>query len=197
MVNGALSNSAQVTVVTASTTDSKGVVTPTPIAGVVLSGPAGIAVDGASDLFIADTGNNRIVAVPYTSQGLNVSAATAPSTSLSGPLAVIVTPAGNLYVANSGVGQIEEIFYPLYQSAQQLVAVGFGNPTGLAIDASGSLFVADQGNSDIVRIPNVSGSLEPNDEVEAGIGAGGALRRSTGPVWGTSMSPTARGLRLT
>jgi sugar lactone lactonase YvrE len=156
MVNGSLSNSAQT-------------ILSTTLAGTALSGPAAVAVDGAGDLFIADTGNNRIVAVPFNGT-LNVSAATALGSSFSGPLAMAVDPIGNLYVANSGVGQIEKILYPLYQPTQQLVAVGFGNPTGLAVDASGSLFVADYINGDVERIPNVSGSLEPNSLVEAGIG---------------------------
>ena len=167
MVSGALSNSAQITVVAAK--NSSG--TATPIAGAALSAPAGVAVDGAGDLFIADTGNNRIVGVPYNGT-LNTSAAVAIGSSLSGPLAVVANASGELYVADSGAGQIYEIFSPLAQPSQQLVAVGFGNPTGLALDASGSLFVADYANGDVVRIPNISGSLEPNDQVEAGIGVG-------------------------
>jgi sugar lactone lactonase YvrE len=156
MVNGSLSNSAQTVLSTA-------------LAGTMLSGPAAVSVDGAGDLFIADTGNNRIVAIPFNGT-LNVPAAITIGSSFSGPLALAVDLIGNLYVANSGVGQIDKILYPLYQPAQQLVAVGFGNPTGLAVDASGSLFVADYVNGDVVRVPNVSGSLEPIAEVEAGIG---------------------------
>lgn len=166
MVNGALSNSAQVTLVAAE--NSSGAAT--PIAGAALSAPASIAVDGAGNLFIADTGNNRVVAIPYSNGSWNLSAAAVAASSLSGPLAVTVDSTGNLYVANSGVGQIDEVFYPLTQPTLQLVAVGFGNPTGLALDASGSLFVADNADGAVERIPNVSGSLDPNDAVEAGIG---------------------------
>ena len=156
IVSSVLSNAAQIAL-------------PTTLAGTALKAPAGVAVDSAGDLFIADTGNNRIVGIPYNGT-LNTSAAVAIGSSLSGPLAVVANASGNLYVADSGAGQIYEIFSPLAQSSQQLVAVGFGNPTGLAVDASGSLFVADYADGEIVRIPNVSGSLEPNDEVQAGIG---------------------------
>lgn len=165
MVNGALSNSAQLTLVAAK--DAKG--NAAPIAGAALNAPAGIAVDGAGDLFIADTGNNRIVAVPYNGSW-NFSAATAVGSSLTGPLAVVVDPNGDLFIADSGAGQIDEILTPLTQPMQQLVAVGFGNPTGLALDASGSLFVADHANGEVERIPNMSGNLDPNSAVEAGIG---------------------------
>ena len=156
IVSGVLSNAAQIAL-------------PTTLAGAALNAPAGVAVDSAGDLFIADTGNNRIVGIPYNG-AWNTSAAVAIGSSLSGPLAVVANASGNLYVADSGVGQIYEILSPLAGSSQQLVAVGFGNPTGLAVDASGSLFVADYANGEVVRIPNISGSLEPNDEVEAGIG---------------------------
>ena len=156
IVSGVLSNAAQIAL-------------PTTLAGAALNAPAGVAVDSAGDLFIADTGNNRIVGIPYNG-AWNTSAAVAIGSSLSGPLAVVANASGNLYVADSGVGQIYEILSPLAGSSQQLVAVGFGNPTGLAVDASGSLFVADYANGEVVRIPNISGSLEPNDEAEAGIG---------------------------
>ena len=165
MVSGALSNAAQVTLVAAA--DSKG--NPTPIASAVLNSPAGVAVDNMGDLFIADTGNNRIVGIPYNGT-LNTSAAIALGSSLNGPLAVAPDNQGNLYVADSGEGRIYEIIAALVQPTQQLIAVGFGNPTGLALDASGSLFVADYANGDLLRIPYISGSLEGDYEVEAGIG---------------------------
>ncbi|HZQ45354.1 MAG TPA: Ig-like domain repeat protein [Acidobacteriaceae bacterium] len=156
VVNGALSNSAQIAL-------------PATLNGEALQGPAGLALDGAGDLFIADTGNNRVVAVPYNGSW-NFSAATAAASSLNAPLAVTPDLSGNLYVADSGAGQIYKILYPLTQPTLQLVAVGFGKPSGLAVDASGSLFVADSAGGELVRIPNISGNLDPNAQVEAGIG---------------------------
>ena len=177
IVNGSLSSAAQATLATS-------------LAGTTLSAPAGIAVDATGDLFIADTGNNRIIGVPNTGT-LNLSAAVAIGSSLSGPLAVVANASGNLYVADSGAGQIYEIFSPLGVPSQQLIAVGFGNPTGLAVDASGSLFVADYANGEVVRIPNVSGSLEPNEQVEAGIGVStpyGVALDASGNLYVTSGS---------
>ena len=179
MVSGALTNSAQVAL-------------PATLAGAALKAPAGIAVDGAGDLFIADTGNNRIVGVSYNGT-LNTSAAVAIGSSLNGPLAVTADASGNLYVADSGAGQVYKILTPFLQPTQELVAVGFGNPTGLALDASGSLFVADYANGDVVRIPNISGSLEPNDEVEAGIGVGTPYGVATDPSGNLYVSSGAAG----
>jgi len=188
MVNGVLSNSAQMTLVAAE--DSKG--DATPIAGAALNAPAGVAVDGAGDLFIADTGNNRVVAIPYDGMW-NLPGAAAVGSALTGPMAVAADPLGNLYVANSGAGQIDKIFSPFTQPTQQLVAVGFGNPTGLAVDASGSLFVADQANGEVVRIPNISGSLDPNLEVQAGIGINAPYGVAVDPMGNLYVSDSTAG----
>ncbi len=159
MVSGALSNAGQVTVVGSATA----------IAGTTLSGPAAVALDSTGDLFIADTGNNRVIAIPY-SGSWSSDAATVVDSSLDGPLAITASRSGNLYVANSGAGEIDEVIDPFSQDSTALVAVGFGKPSGLAVDASGSLFVADTEGGDLVRIPDMAGSLSPNAEIEAGIG---------------------------
>ena len=44
--------------------------------GTGLSGPYGVAVDGAGDVFIADTGNNRVVEVPAAGGAQTTLAAT-------------------------------------------------------------------------------------------------------------------------
>jgi hypothetical protein len=48
--------------------------------------------------------------------------------------------------------------------------VGYSNPSALAADASGSLFVVDQGAQTVLRIPYVSGALDPNAAIEVGFG---------------------------
>jgi sugar lactone lactonase YvrE len=169
VVNGALSNAAQVTLVTAFVLDSKSNKIPTPIAGAVLSSPAGVTVDGQGNLYIADTGNNRIVFVPYNGSW-NLAEASVLGSNFTSPLATTVDPWGNLYVADSGSGQIYKLLAPFSSGIQQLVAVGYSNPSALATDASGSLFVVDQGAGTVLRIPYVSGSLNPNLAIEVGFG---------------------------
>jgi sugar lactone lactonase YvrE len=159
VVSGKLSNAAQFVVVASSTS----------VAGSKLSGPAGVTVDPQGDLYIADTGNNRVVYLPYNGSWNSALASTLGS-GLIGPLATAVDASGNLYVANSGSGQIYRLSAPLSSGVQQLVAVGFNKPSALATDASGSLFVVDQGNGNVVRIPSLSGTLNPNAAIEVGIG---------------------------
>lgn len=168
VVNGALSNAAQVTIVTASITKN-GTVTPTPIAGAVLSGPAGVTVDAEGNLYIADTGNNRIVYIPYNGSW-NVAEASVIGSDLTTPLATAVDSSGNVYVADSGSGQVYRLEAPISSGIQQLVAVGYSNPSALAADASGSLFVVDQGAQTVLRIPYTSGALDPNAAIEVGFG---------------------------
>ena len=168
VVSGTLSNAAQVTIVTASIT-TNGTTTPTPIAGAVLSGPAGVSVDPRGNLYIADTGNNRIVYVPYNGSW-NVAGASVIGSDLTTPLGTTVDPLGNVYVADSGSGQVYRLQAPLSSGIQQLVAVGYSNPSALAADASGSLFVVDQGAATVLRIPYVSGALDPNAAIEVGFG---------------------------
>jgi sugar lactone lactonase YvrE len=169
VVNGALSNAAQATIVSAYVVDSKGNKVATPIAGAVLSGPAGVTVDPEGNLYIADTGNNRIVYVPYNGSW-NVAGASVLGSDLTTPLATTVDPSGNVYVADSGSGQVYRLQAPVSSGIQQLVAVGYSNPSALAADASGSLFVVDQGAQTVVRIPYVAGALDPNAAVEVGFG---------------------------
>jgi len=160
VVNGKLSSAAQLTLISSSTS----------IDGSKLSGPAGVTIDASGNLYIADTGNNRIVYLPYNG-GWNLSLASALGSNLTAPLATAVDPRGNLFVADSGSGQIYKLAWPLSSGIQQLVAVGYSNPSALATDASGSLFVVNQGAGSILRIPNLSGSLDPNDAIQVGIGS--------------------------
>jgi sugar lactone lactonase YvrE len=180
VISGVLNNADQITLVSSTTS----------IAGSDLNAPAGVTVDAQGNLIIADTGNNRIVYLPYDGSW-NLASAFAVSTGLTAPLATTVDPSGNLYIANSGTGQIDQLLAPFSIGTLQLVAVGFGNPSGLATDASGSLFVADYVNGDVVRIPNLSGSLEPNDEVEVGIGVStpyGVVTDASGNLYVTNGS---------
>lgn len=179
MINGVLDSSKQIAF-------------PTTLAGEKLSGPTGITLDSAGNLYIADTGNNRVVAVPYDGSW-NFSAASTVVSSLNGPLAVATDAAGDLYVADSGAGQIYKVHSPLTNPSSALVAVGFGNPSGLAVDASGSLFVADAVNGIVERIPNLSGNLNPNLAVNVGTGINAPYGVAVGPSGNLYVSDSTDG----
>jgi len=183
VINGVLANADQVTIVSSTAS----------IAGSTLNAPAGVTVDGQGNLWIADTGNNRIVYVPYNGSW-NLASAFAVGSNLSAPLATAVDPSGNIYIADSGSGQIYKVLQPFSLGVLQLVAVGFSNPSALATDASGSLFVVDQGANTVLRIPNVSGALNPNSAIEVGFGIAapyGLAVDGTGNLYVTDATHTA------
>src|SRR5207248_7232369 len=65
--------------------------------GSELSAPRGVAVDGAGDVFIADTFNSRVLEVP-----VGGGAQTTVGSGLSGPEAVALDGAGNVFIADNG-----------------------------------------------------------------------------------------------
>lgn len=145
--NGAVLDSSAQTVVVSSAS---------LLAGSALNRPSGLTVDLAGDLYIADTGNNRVVYLPRLNNW-NANQAVTVGSGLSSPLATAVTPSGLVYIADSGNGKLYSVPYPT--TPQTLVAAGLNNPSALAVDAAGDLFVVDSGNAKVLRIPNIAGTL--------------------------------------
>jgi sugar lactone lactonase YvrE len=152
VINGALSASAQTVLISNSTV----------VAGSKLSKPEGIAVDSLGNLYIADSGNKRLVYLPYVGSW-DLSLAGTLGSNLSSPSAVAVDAVGNVYVADAGSGKVYELTVPLTAGTQTTVVSGYSSPSGLAVDASGALFVVDQGNKKVWRIPNLSGTLNSSN----------------------------------
>src|ERR1017187_10277334 len=75
---------------------------------VALSGPSDIALDGAGNIYIADTSNNQIVEV--TPQGAaSELMINGLSPALSSPAGVVVDAANNLYIADEGNNRVVEV----------------------------------------------------------------------------------------
>ncbi len=133
--------------------------------------PAGVAVDLAGNVYVADTGNHKIrkittVGVVTTLAGSGVSGSadgTGTAASFSYPNGVAVDLAGNVYVADSGNTIIRKIttaglVTTLAGSGTVGSADGTGTsanfylPEGVSVDSAGNVYVADTYNNKIRKI---------------------------------------------
>lgn len=137
------------------------------------NGPIALAVDGAGNVYVADSGNHLIrkitpagVVSTYAGIAGQVGSAdgAAASATFNGPSGITVDAAGNVYVADSGNNTIRKIDTGMVVStvagtagsAGSTDAVGaaarFSNPAGVVADAAGNLYVADSANGVIRKI---------------------------------------------
>ena len=116
----------------------------TPLVPLNLSNPYGVAVDGAGNVYIADSGNNAIK--EWTAA--NNSVITLVSSGLNNPYGVAVDGAGNVYIADSGNNAIKE-WIKAGGSVTNLVSSNLSYPSGVAVDSSGNVYIADTENSAI------------------------------------------------
>jgi serine/threonine-protein kinase len=142
------------------------------------SAPAGVAVDSSGNVYVADTGNNKIRKI--TSSGVvstlaggaggswwhNWSGSADGTGNTAGffyPKGIAVDSSGNVYVADSVNYKIRKITPAgvvttlagsgVTGSADGTgTAASFSEPGGVAVDSSGNVYVADTGNNKIRKI---------------------------------------------
>ena len=185
-----------------------------PATNAQLTYPSGVAVDTAGDLFVGDTGNNRIRMVDAAGTvttvagtgtfGFSGDGGPAASAQLSGPSGVAVDRAGNLFIADHDNNRIRKV-----DSAGTISTVagngggGFSGdggpaasaqlagPSGVVVDLAGNLFIADAGNNRIrmvqAFVPTTTPTRTPTATPTAGGGGGGGCTvtpdHSSGAAW--------------
>jgi beta-lactam-binding protein with PASTA domain/sugar lactone lactonase YvrE len=117
-----------------------------------LSGPAGVAVDGAGNVFIADPGNQRVVEV--SPGGVQT---VVPATGLTQPQSVAVDGSGDLFISDYANNAVVEITSGGVQTTVN--ATSLSQPQGVVVDGAGNVFIADSGNHQVVEIDTV-GQIE-------------------------------------
>ncbi len=138
--------------------------------------PTGLAIDSSGNLYIADSLNNRVRKVAGTtistiagSGVFSYSGDGGPATAaqLNAPEAVAVDAAGNIYIADTANNVVRQISTKgVISTIAGNGTAGFGGdggaapsaqlsaPQGVAVDASGNVFVADTANA---RVRKISG----------------------------------------
>ena len=119
----------------------------TTIAG-VMSGPHSITLDSSDQLYVADTGNNRIAVLPSVPTAGNNPAVLFSITSLSNPYGVFVDPlSGTLWVTNTGGNQVLQYASgdAVIENATPSATLNSWGPVAVATDPFGNPVVAEGG----------------------------------------------------
>jgi sugar lactone lactonase YvrE len=140
-----------------------------------LNVPTGVAVDACGNLFIADNGNNVIRKVSANgiistvagngTGGYSGDGGAATNAELNNPSGVTVDANGNLFIADQRNQRIRKVSTngiittvagngTYYYSGDGGAATnaGLSFPSGVAVDANGNLFIADNGNNVIRKV---------------------------------------------
>jgi trimeric autotransporter adhesin len=130
-----------------------------------LNGSRGVTVDASGNVYIADTGNERIRMFPLGTNpiintvaggGSGNDASTATSAILGGGRGVALDSAGNLYIADTYNNRIREVTPSnpptSYGTINTIVGSGIATsaeldfPSGVAVDSVNNVYIADTGN---------------------------------------------------
>jgi sugar lactone lactonase YvrE len=137
--------------------------------------PAGIAVDASGNLYVTEERNfdirmitpaGVVTTLAGTAGTVGNNDGTGPAAQFRVPAGVTLDPTGKiLYVVDFGNSTIRKVTIPggvvttIAGTAEDQgfndgtgAAAQFNNPSGVAIDASGNLYVADEGNNEIREI---------------------------------------------
>lgn len=142
--------------------------------------PAGLARDSQGNVFVADSGNHCIrminaagvVTTIAGSSQYGLQDGPGSTARFAFPCAVALGPDNNLYVSDTNNTAIRKIIRPSVEGSAWVVttlagtnssgffdgsgaAARFSSPQGLAVDASGNVYVADAGNHRIRRITSL------------------------------------------
>ena len=162
-----------------------------PATSARLYGPAGLAVDGQGNVYIADSYNQRVRKVSPSGtittfagtgkQGTSGNGGPATSAQLSYPSAVAADAQGNVYISGTSESRVRKVSRAGTITAfagkgagvfsgdgGPATSAGLKQPTGVAADGQGNVYIADTANYRVRKV-SPSGTIT----TFAGTGAGG------------------------
>jgi trimeric autotransporter adhesin len=185
-----------------------------PAPGAQLSNISGVALDASGNLYIADYGNNRIrkvapngvitTAAGNGSSGSMGDGGPAANAQLASPLGVVLDFAGNLYIADSNNNRVRKVSTSgiiasvagngarSYSGDGPAATAPLNNPTGMAVDPAGNLYLADAFNYRIRKITpsgsivSIAGNGSRGYLVDGGSAAGAQLDQPRGMAMDTA-----------
>lgn len=141
-------------------------------------GPRAVAVDGAGNLYVADSGNETIrkvvlakgeVTTLVGSPGkIGLGDGTGTAARFNEPTGLALDNAGNLYVADRRndqirkvvvtTGEVTTVASPIF-GGSKVIKADFRRPAGVALDSEGNLYVADTNNNAIRKVVVATGAV--------------------------------------
>jgi len=129
--------------------------------------PKSIAVDGSGNVYFV--ASNQLTKMGPTNVIL---------WGIGGFVGVATDAAGNVYASGTNY-QISEVLHGT--SMPSLLATGFNFPAGMAVSASGTIYVAEYGNGSVDKITTPTGGYY----IKPGLSAGLTFNANTGIISGT------------
>ena len=118
-----------------------------PAVKALLNNPSAIAIDRENNLYIADTGNNRIRKIAPGGQISTV------ASNLIQPMGVATDKNGNVYIAENGANRISLLTRTgLISTLIDSGTVLMNQPRGLRVTDSGEVVLASSGNNRILKM---------------------------------------------
>lgn len=170
-----------------------------------LNSPSGVAVDASGNIYIADKTNQRIrkitastglisTVVGNGTAGYSGDGGLAITAKLNNPSGVAVDTSGNIYIADNWNNRIRMVTVSTgvistvagngisgsSGDGGAAISARLSSPSGVAVDASGNIYIADYGNSSVRKVSISTGTIST---VQAQICPSGVTVDASGNVY--------------